>query len=554
MPHLAKGGQGTVYKARTKQRSKNVEESRLRISDLIRQISSQFNKPEEVEELARRLYDFATPDNHQSLGALKVFDLPTEPEERTRAINRLQAEIRALKELSHPAILQLLDASHLSSEKQFIVTEFHPGGPLSNHLDRFKGKPLEALRALKPLVDAVADIHAHGAIHRDIKTKNIFIARDGHLVLGDFGIVFFHDLADNRPTSTYERVGTRDWMAPWAHLNLRLELAKVNPKLDVFPLAKVLWSMIAGQDGFAAWDYDHRENDLRLRFPDDPFMDAVNLLLSKCIVRDEENCLGSATELGAMVDLLIEQFIQSGNGPIGSKPWPCRMCGKGKYVRDQYKSVQQYSYENGGIAGGALVFRYVCEHCGHIEFFAKEPTSLGDAIKGQLKLDATPSPKIEAEYQPEIRIKGPGLLTLSIYPDADRYLFKFENHDLDDKSNLSLASIEYRTFDIDHMDFRPPRAMAAHFGTAKSVLAADESQEFVFAHFPNGLFQFTNTNGSAVPQWPRGDSNEIRRWRFSFKVTGGATDWPIELLIRSQTGTKILAFQLYRSDIPLKAI
>jgi serine/threonine protein kinase len=47
------------------------------------------------------------------------------------------------------------------------------------------------LEAFRALVDGVREIHKQGAIHRDIKTENIFVATSGELVLGDFGIVFF---------------------------------------------------------------------------------------------------------------------------------------------------------------------------------------------------------------------------------------------------------------------------------------------------------------------------------------------------------------------------
>ena len=51
--------------------------------------------------------------------------------------------------------------------------------------------------------------------------------------------------------STFERVGTRGWMAPWAQNDLRLLAEDINPRLDIYPLAKVLWSMIAARRRFS---------------------------------------------------------------------------------------------------------------------------------------------------------------------------------------------------------------------------------------------------------------------------------------------------------------
>jgi len=84
---------------------------------------------------------------------------------------------------------------------------------LDGHLNRYKGRGLDALLAFRPLVEAVALIHKSHAIQRDIKPQNIFVAGDGHLVVGEFGIVLFKNAEGSRMTETYERVGTRDWMA-----------------------------------------------------------------------------------------------------------------------------------------------------------------------------------------------------------------------------------------------------------------------------------------------------------------------------------------------------
>jgi serine/threonine protein kinase len=152
-----------------------------------------------------------------------------------------QAQVEALQAMDDPALLRLLDADASAS---WMVSEYHPGGTLAEHPNLFKGKPLEALMAFEPLVSVVIKLHELGLIHRDIKPANVFIASDGRLVLCDFGIVFWADDAHNRLTETYERVGSRDWMAPWANQGRRL--ADVNATFDVFPLAKVLWAWCLG--------------------------------------------------------------------------------------------------------------------------------------------------------------------------------------------------------------------------------------------------------------------------------------------------------------------
>src|SRR5260370_10261743 len=100
---------------------------------------------------------------------------------------------------------------------------------------KFKGRAIESLKAFRPIVEGIVAIEGKGAIHRDIKTQHIFVAMDGRLVLGDFGIVFFRDAMGTRYTETFgERVGSHYWMAPWAYEPERLALENVSASLDIF--------------------------------------------------------------------------------------------------------------------------------------------------------------------------------------------------------------------------------------------------------------------------------------------------------------------------------
>jgi len=86
------------------------------------------------------------------------------------------------------------------------VTQYYPMGSLDQHLDRWRGRPIEALEALRPLVETVAELHGQGLVHRDIKPHNVFLSDRG-LVLGDFGLVFFSGADSSRVSATYENVG-----------------------------------------------------------------------------------------------------------------------------------------------------------------------------------------------------------------------------------------------------------------------------------------------------------------------------------------------------------
>jgi len=237
--------------------------------------------------------------------------------------------------IKHEAILKLL---YSDIGREFIITEYHPLRTLHERLHKSEGRALEALLAFRPLVEGVAKIHDSGAVHRDVKPKNIFVATDGRLVLGDFGIVLFTDSVSDRMTETYDsQVGSRDWMTPWANTHRRLSYEEINPTLDIYPLGKVLWCMVSGRQTLDFWYFDRRakgnrpSNNLEDLFPGDPSMQIVNEILSKCVVEDEDNCLRSAVELLSLVDQAIARLRSTGLRPVDGSPWPCRVCGKGNY-------------------------------------------------------------------------------------------------------------------------------------------------------------------------------------------------------------------------------
>jgi serine/threonine protein kinase len=299
--------------------------------------------------------------------------------EDERALTRFKGEVEALKVIDHPSVLRLL---HANIDSRFMITQYHRRKSLKQNLTLCKGDALAALKAFRPLVEAVIEIHQHKMIHRDIKPLNIFVADSGQLVLGDFGIVFFHE-EEQRPTETDERVGSHEWMAAWAYKNEKLDTEQVNPSLDTYPLAKVLWSMIAGRNGFPYWDPERSEYDLKLLFPESKAeMTAVNVLLKECIQRDERDCqITTGQALLDGVDELTKEIrlIRRGERPPGAVMWACRSCGNGHYraaIHSQPGGKFPYKVDATVIAPGRNIIDtakfdvYRCDNCGHVELFA----------------------------------------------------------------------------------------------------------------------------------------------------------------------------------------
>jgi serine/threonine protein kinase len=244
-------------------------------------------------------------------GALKLFAIPRSKRRRAEALNRLEREVEILRRLDHPNIVKLLDAN---IKDRWITMEYLPNGTLADHLSVYRGRAVAALQKFRPLVEGVALLHHLCLVHRDIKLQNIFVAQNGGLVLGDFGLAFENSALMSRITMTNERVGSRDWIAPWADVRKRIE--NPNPTLDVFSLSKVLWCMLSGMSSLPLWYHQKDTYDLERLFQNQmveqvregrtPHMAAINWILNCCIVENEEDCrVPSAKRLLGLVDSFL---------------------------------------------------------------------------------------------------------------------------------------------------------------------------------------------------------------------------------------------------------
>ncbi|HTW88437.1 MAG TPA: protein kinase family protein [Candidatus Binataceae bacterium] len=313
-PKLGQGGQGTVHRARRPERVVRIENARRDLLRAIENLAAVVPTPDREDRLndfIATIGELTRPDSPTEIGALKQFDIPADvSDEAKTAEERFKREVEALTSINHPGILKLLDKN---VAERWFVTEYHPGGTLAQHIDRYKGDALSALKAFSSIVDAVAEIHNEGYVHRDIKAENVFIAADGRLVLGDFGIVFFEHGDRTRLTATFEKAGTTMWMAPWAVTGRRVD--DVNATFDVFPLGKLLWTMVAGERYLPVYQTHRGEGyKLRDRFPDRIGMEEINSILDKCVVLQERECLQDAGQLRKQVDAVI-QDLEAANRP-----------------------------------------------------------------------------------------------------------------------------------------------------------------------------------------------------------------------------------------------
>jgi serine/threonine-protein kinase len=160
---------------------------------------------------------------------------------------RFLQEAHAAARLRHPAIVRVFDVDQTPLGDPFIVMELLEGETLAKRLTP-RLEPVEAVRFLLPIADALRVAHEGGVIHRDVKPENVFLATDGggHLQpkLLDFGIVKLERaIGKERLTGRGEFVGTPEYMSP--------EQARGRDDLDettdVWSLCVVLYEAVTGR-------------------------------------------------------------------------------------------------------------------------------------------------------------------------------------------------------------------------------------------------------------------------------------------------------------------
>ncbi|KAM8945953.1 serine/threonine-protein kinase Nek11-like [Pelodytes ibericus] len=156
-------------------------------------------------------------------------------------------EAKLLGNLRHPFIVQFL-SSFLEEEDFCIITEYCEGGDLQGVIQQQteKGQAFPEGHVLEwfiQLLLGVNYLHERLVLHRDLKTKNIFL-KNGTVKIGDFGVSRILSLPSDMATSF---TGTPHYMSPETFSN-----RGYNSKSDIWSLGCILYEICALRYAFEA--------------------------------------------------------------------------------------------------------------------------------------------------------------------------------------------------------------------------------------------------------------------------------------------------------------
>ncbi|MFD6278128.1 protein kinase [Streptomyces sp. NPDC060209] len=156
---------------------------------------------------------------------------------------RTQKEARAAARITHPGVVTVHDVIEYDN-RPWIVMQYVDGPSLADSAkESGEVEPREAARIGLHVLSALRAAHGAGVLHRDVKPANVLLARDGQVLLTDFGIAAIE--GDATITRTGELVGSIDYLAPE-----RVRGGDPGPASDLWSLGATLYTAVEGNSPF----------------------------------------------------------------------------------------------------------------------------------------------------------------------------------------------------------------------------------------------------------------------------------------------------------------
>jgi serine/threonine-protein kinase len=168
-------------------------------------------------------------------------------------LQRFEKEVHATATLTHPNSVQVIDYGRARDGTFYYVMEYLPGLTLHELVKRHGPlPPARIAHFLRQVCDALAEAHAIGLVHRDIKPTNVMVCQRGGVPdvakLLDFGLVQtrFAHAVDHNLTQQGTVIGTPAFLSP--------EQAgggdNVDARSDIYSVGALGYFMATGQAPF----------------------------------------------------------------------------------------------------------------------------------------------------------------------------------------------------------------------------------------------------------------------------------------------------------------
>jgi Tol biopolymer transport system component len=221
-------------------------------------------------------------------------------------------DARAAGMLNHPNILAIYDIG-TEEGRHYIVSELLEGESLRARIREGPIPPRKAVDYAQQIARGLAAAHGKGIIHRDLKPENLFLTRDGHVKILDFGLVKlmpqrlgglgagddgYSVTLPGSPTEPGRIVGTVGYIAPE-----QIRGGRGDHRSDIFAFGAIVHEMLTGKPPYAREtpvetltailkDEPPEFGDLGVRVPD-----ALERVVRHCLEKNPDERFQSARDL-----------------------------------------------------------------------------------------------------------------------------------------------------------------------------------------------------------------------------------------------------------------
>jgi serine/threonine-protein kinase len=224
--------------------------------------------------------------------------------ESTSTVQRFLREAQATVKLRSEHIARVMDVGTTDDSIPFMVMEFLEGNDL-NQILRHHGpqQPAIVVDLMMQACEGIAEAHALGIIHRDVKPSNFFITQrpDGSMLLKilDFGIsktpIGYDEL-----TGTQTVIGTPSYMAPEQMKSGRA----ADPRSDIWSMGVVMYQLISGRPPFSGESYAELVLKVGLEAPQPfpvPVPTGFDTIVMRCLEKDPAQRHQTVADLARML-------------------------------------------------------------------------------------------------------------------------------------------------------------------------------------------------------------------------------------------------------------
>jgi TolB-like protein len=247
--------------------------------------------------------------------AIKV--LPQSVAADPDTLARFEREAKAVAALSHQNILAIHDFGNQDGIA-YAVMELLEGDTLRGRLDAGRITQEQAVDYALQIARGLSAAHGKGIVHRDLKPENLFVTRDGHLKILDFGLAKRVEpitAAMSAPTRSGHTepgtiMGTAGYMSPEQVKGL-----PVDHRSDIFSLGAILYELLSGRRAFKR---ETNAETMAAVMRDEPLefsesgrnvSAALDRIVKHCLEKDRDHRFQSARDI-------VFNLLQRSSSPV----------------------------------------------------------------------------------------------------------------------------------------------------------------------------------------------------------------------------------------------